>query len=221
MPILGKYTALDLNILHIAIKELTQELNKSPTRGVTKSTAKDHNTVHLSYSDIAKHLTPLSQASHRVSEIHYKLENGNRATQIIVDRHPAVFHGIGRHRYRQVELSVDKSVKPKVQPQYRIPFPKWRQFDTILQELEEEDIIEPAEEPTEWISNVVLTPKADSSQLHMNIDMTTANTVIKCTRHVIPTLEELQYELIGANHFSKLDIKQGLCSWSCTQSLDA
>ena len=72
-------------------------------------------------------------------------------------------------------------MKPKVQPQCHIPFPKWQQFDTILQELEEEDIIEPVEEPTEWISNVVLTPKADPSQLHMNIDKTIANTVIKRT----------------------------------------
>ena len=208
MPILGKYTAFDLNILHITIQELTQELNKSQTRGVTRSTAKGHNTVHLSYSEMAKHLTPLSQAAHRVSEIHDKLENGNRATQVIVDRHPAVFQGIGGHRYRQVELSVDKFVKQMVQPQCRIPFPTRQQFDAILQELEEEDIIEPVEGPTEWISNVVLKPKADPSQLRMNIDMTTANTAIKRTRHVIPTLEELRYKLSGASHFSKLDMKQ-------------
>ena len=187
MPILGKYTAFDLNILQITIKELTQELTKAQTQGGAKSTARGHNTVHLSYSEKAKFLTPLSQAAQRVSEICDKLDNGNRTTQAIVDRYPTVFQSIGRHRYRQVELSVDKSVKPKVQTQLRIPFPKWKQSDAILQELEEEDIIEPVEEPTEWISNVVLTPKADPSQLHRNIDMTTANTAIKRTRHMIPT----------------------------------
>ena len=56
---------------------------------------------------------------------------------------------------------------------------------------------------------MVLTPKADSSQLRMNIDMTTANAAIKRTRHVIPMLEELRYKLNGATHFTKLDMKQG------------
>ena len=56
---------------------------------------------------------------------------------------------------------------------------------------------------------MVLTPKADPNQLRMNIDMTTANSAIKRTRHVIPTLEELRYHLNGAKHFSKLDMKQG------------
>ena len=187
MPIIGKYTAFDLNILQITIKELTKELTKAETQGGAKSNARGHNTVHPSYSEKVKHLTPLFQAAQRVSEICDKLDNGNTATQAIVDRHPTVFQSIGRHRYRQVELSVDKSVKPKIQPQLRIPFPKQKQSDAILQELEEEDIIEPVEGPTEWISNVVLTPKAGPSQLNRNIEMTTANTAIKRTRHVMPT----------------------------------
>ena len=59
------------------------------------------------------------------------------------------------------------------------------------------------------ISNIVLTPKADPFQLRMNIDMTTANSAIKRTRHVITTLEELRYKLNGATHFTKLDMKHG------------
>jgi hypothetical protein len=120
-----------------------------------------------------------------------------------------VFQGIGKQKYRQVELIIDDSVQPKVQAQRRIPFPKRQQFEEIIQELEEADIIEQVEGPTEWISKVVLTPKADPSQLRMNIDMTTANTAIKRTGHVIPTLEELRYKLNGATHFTKLDMKQG------------
>lgn len=93
--------------------------------------------------------------------------------------------------------------------QRRIPLPKRQQFEEIIQEHEEADIIEQVEGPTEWISNVVLTPKADPTQFRMNIDMTTANTAIKLTRHEMPTLEELGYKLNGATHFTKLDMKQG------------
>jgi len=63
--------------------------------------------------------------------------------------------------------------------------------------------------PTDWVSNVVLTPKPDQTELRMNIDMTTPNTAIRRTRHVIPTIEELRYELNGAKIFSKLDMRQG------------
>lgn len=158
---------------------------------------------------MAKQLTPLSKATKYVNHLHQQHSTSEYVVQHIVDKHQNVFLGIGKHKYRQVELIIDKTVKPKIQPQRRIPFPKREQFEEIIQELEDADIIEPVEGPTEWISNVVLTPKADPSQLHMNIDMTTANAAIKRTRHVIPTLEELRYKLNGAKHFTKLDMKQG------------
>ena len=71
-----------------------------------------------------------------------------------------MFEGIGKHRYRVVKLSKDKSVPPKIQPQRGIPFAKREQFEAILKELEDADIIEPVYGLTEWVSNVVLTPKS-------------------------------------------------------------
>ena len=78
-----------------------------------------------------------------VNEIYGK--GTQRATQEIIDRHSSVFKRIDKHRYRQVKLSIDRTVKSKVQPQHRVPFPKREQFDKTLQELEESDIIEPVE----------------------------------------------------------------------------
>ena len=106
-------------------------------------------------------------------------------------------------------MCIRDRVKPIIQPQRKIPFAKREKFDKVLDELEESEIIETVEGPTDWISNVVLTPKADPTQIRMNIDMTTANTAIKRTRHVIPTVEELRYKLNGAKHFTKLDMKHG------------
>ena len=65
------------------------------------------------------------------------------------------------------------------------------------------------EGPTDWVSNLVLTPKADPKELRVNIDMTTVNPAIKRIRHVIPTIDELKYRLNGSQHFTKLDMKQG------------
>ena len=108
-----------------------------------------------------------------------------------------------------MELLIDEETRPIIQPQRKIPFARREKFDGVLDELEESGVIKPVEGPTDWISNVVLTPKADPTQIRMNIDMTTANTAIKRTRHVIPTVEELRYELNGARYFTKLDMKHG------------
>ena len=155
VSILGKYTAFDLGILKISVKELTEAINMASAPFCSSI-----DSVHMSYSEMAKKLTPLSQATQVVNEIYEK--DSQSATQEIIDRHSTVFKGISKHRYRQVELSIDKTVKPKVQPQRRAPFPKREQFDKILQELEGNDIIEPVEGPTELISNVVLNLKSRS-----------------------------------------------------------
>ena len=98
----------------------------------------------------------------------------------MAERYATVFQGIGCHKYRQITLDVDPETKPQIQIQRKIPFAKRTQLDEILQEFEEEDIIEEVQGPTEWISNLVLTPKKDN-KLRMNIDMTTANKAIKRT----------------------------------------
>ena len=82
-------------------------------------------------------------------------------------------------------------------------------MDQVLQELSEADVIEEVTGPTDWVSNLVLTPKADPSEIRMNIDMTDVNRAVKRTRHVIPTVEDLKYKLNGAKYFSKIDLKHG------------
>lgn len=84
-----------------------------------------------------------------------------------------------------------KTIHQIAQPQQKIPLPKGSQLDIILDELETSQVMEPVEDPTDWIFNLTLTPNTDPTQICMKVDMTTANTGIPCTRHVIPTLEEL------------------------------
>ena len=86
-------------------------------------------------------------------------------------------------------MLIDHSIPPIIQPQRKIPFAKREKLDNILDELENAGVIEQVDGPTDWISNLVLTPKADTNEIRMNVDMTTANTAIQRTRHVIPTLE--------------------------------
>lgn len=127
--------------------------------------------------------------------------------QRILDKDKDVFKCIALHKYKKVKLLIDETVDPIAQPQWKIPFAKWSQLDLIFDELEASHVIKPVE--TNWITNLVLTLKADPTQIRMNVDMTTLNTVISCIRHVIPTLRELQYELDNKMHFTKLDMSHG------------
>ena len=64
--------------------------------------------------------------------------------------------------------------------------------------LEEAGIIEKVDTATDWISPTVISPKKDSNEIRMCVDMVEPNRAIKRTRHVIPTVEELRYDLNGA-----------------------
>ena len=153
---------------------------------------------------MATHLT--KQESNRQTQKQLAQLPQQQRIEQIQQKFQDVFHEI---KYRQVELLIDETAKPIIQSQRKIPFSKKEKFNDVLDELEESGVIEPVEGPTDWISNVVLTPKADPTQIRINIDMTTANTAIARTRHVKPTVEELRYELNGAQHFTKLDMKHG------------
>ena len=154
-------------------------------------------TKHMFYADMATHLTPVAKGEDIRRELHPVTPPKLRA------RFNNVFEGIGKHRFRQVNLDVDESVTPVVQSQRRIAFARRQKLDKVLHELETADVIEEVTGPTDWVSNLVLTPKADPAEIRMNIDMTSVNNAIKRTRHVIPTIEDLKYRLNGAKFFSK------------------
>ena len=54
VPILGKYTAFDLGILKISVKELTEAINMASAPFC--SSIDSESTIHMSYSEMAKKL---------------------------------------------------------------------------------------------------------------------------------------------------------------------
>ena len=146
-PIIGKYTAFDLDILKISVNELLQKPARKqtstpsqgqspqetqipntchPTSAPTRDQSKPRTTIpakHHSYSTMSQQLIPLSKATNYVKHLHQQQQHSpKRIMQKIVEKHPKVFEGIGKHKYRQVGLIIDETVTPKVQAQRRIPF---------------------------------------------------------------------------------------------------
>ena len=110
-----------------------------------------------------------------------------------------VFQGVGKLNNQQIELLIDKSVKPVAQRQRKIPFHLRAKVDSELNRLQQEDIIEkvPDNDETDWISPVVIVPEQDE-QIRLCVDMRAANTAIKRVCHPIPTVRDILLDLNGA-----------------------
>lgn len=69
------------------------------------------------------------------------------------------FTGFGKLKDFQLNIPIDKTVRPVAQQVRRVPFQLRDKLENKLQELEELDIIERVEGPTPWVSPVVVIPK--------------------------------------------------------------
>ena len=80
-----------------------------------------------------------------------------------------------------------------------------------MQRLEDLDIIEHVDCPTDWVSPIVVAPKpkSRSKEIRICVDMRLPNMAIKPTHHIIPTIDDMIVDSNGARVFSKLDLPQG------------
>ena len=129
--------------------------------------------------------------------------------QSLVEEYDDIFHGIGKLKDVEIKLHVDESIKPKAQRHRRVPFHLRQKVEDEIHRLKEADVIEKVNKPTGWVSPIVISPKKNSSEIRMCVDMREPNKAIERTRNIIPTVEELKLEVNGATVFSKLDLKNG------------
>ena len=109
----------------------------------------------------------------------------------------------------KVKWAIDESVTPIAQKHCRVSFHLCDKIDSELKRLFDTGIIERVNDTSEWVSPVVIVPKRNSDEIRLCVDMTQANKAFKQVRHVIPTLDELCYDLNGAKVFSRLDSNKG------------
>ncbi|CAB4031091.1 Retrovirus-related Pol poly from transposon [Paramuricea clavata] len=119
----------------------------------------------------------------------------DKTVRNILNKRNKVFQGVEKLKNRQIELIVDKSVKPITHWQRRIPFHLRAKVDSELSRLEQDDIIEkvPDTDETPWISPVVIVPKKDD-KIRLCVDMRAANTAIKRVCHPIPTVRDISLD---------------------------
>ena len=124
----------------------------------------------------------------------------------ILSEYKDCFQGLGKLKDFQLEIPIDKSVKPVAQPVRRAPFSLRSKVEKKLDELEKLDVIEKAKGPTPWISPIAVIPKSEE-EIRLCVDMRQSNSAIVRERHPIPSVDEVLHEFNGSSVLSKLDIK--------------
>ena len=124
-------------------------------------------------------------------------------------RFPNVFgEHIGKLRNFQARLHIDESIAPQQQKLRHVPFHLRGTVEKELIRMLDNDIIEPTNGPTPWVSPIVPVPKANG-EVRITTDARCVNRAIKRERHNMPLLEDLVVSLTGARCISKLDLRAG------------
>lgn len=105
----------------------------------------------------------------------------------------------------QVKLSVDPSIPPRKVAYLRIPEALKQKVDEKIQEMLQQDIIEPVIGPPDWISPLVIVPKG-KGDVRLCVNMKFPNEAIQREHYPIPVIDTFLNELRGAKYFSRLDM---------------
>ena len=118
-----------------------------------------------------------------------------------------VFKGLGCMEGK-LHLEVDERVTPEIMPSHRVPLSLKDRLKQELTRLEKEHVIIKEEEPTDWVSSLVVTEKPNG-KLCVCIDPQHLNRALKRSHYPLPVIEDILPELTDVKVFSKADLKDG------------
>ena len=134
------------------------------------------------------------------------------ATTDILSRYSDVFDDeIGTFR-DAVHLTPDPDVKPIVINKCRVLTNLKSRVCTKIKEMEKQKIIAKVEEPTDWVSRLVVAIKK-SGDLRICIDPRELNKAVGRELYPLPVIDDILPELTNAKVFSSFDLKNGY--WHC------
>lgn len=128
-------------------------------------------------------------------------------TESILEEFPDCFEGIGCLD-REHKIVVDPEIKPVVNCARRIPLSMIDRVKTELESMEQANIISKVDQPTPWVSSMVVVEKKNGS-VRICLDPRELNKAILREHHHIPTLDDIAYRFAGMKIFTIVDMKHG------------
>ena len=106
----------------------------------------------------------------------------------------------------KAHFQVNPDICPVVSPVRRIPISLKAKVKAELDNLTDQNVITPIQDPTDWVSNLVVTMKKNGD-LRVCLDPQCLNKALKREHFRLPVLDDILPELFNAKLFSTLDVK--------------
>ena len=100
---------------------------------------------------------------------------------------------------------MDPNCKSVILPARKVPVSVREKFKKEYKRLEDLKVITPVDEPTEWVSQIVVAMKK-SGELRICIDPRPLNASLRRERYKIPVINDLLPDLTDARVFTKVDL---------------
>jgi transposase InsO family protein len=127
---------------------------------------------------------------------------------VSLQQYPELLKSFGQITGYQHRPTVDLSVTPVKQAIRRLPLALRDEVAADIQRQLQMGLIEKADTPSRWLSNIVPIRKPDK-KLRVCLDLTAVNRAIVPEVYPLPTMEELTSRLAGSTIFSKIDLRWG------------
>ena len=130
----------------------------------------------------------------------------NVTTDSLLNTYSDVFEGLGCLP-GELHLNINKSVPPVQNAPRKLPLAVKEPVKVKIDAMVKAGILSKVEEPTEWISSMVVVQRPD--KLRICIDPKPLNKALRRNNYIMPTIDDVIPELTDAKVFSVLDAKDG------------
>ena len=200
---LTMYSKVNLKVLGVAKISLRNPNNKKKYR--VEFAIIDEDYTPLLGSSAAQEMGLITVQQENILQVKESYQELNM--ERITATYPDVFQGLGCMD-GALHLEVDESASLSIMPPRRVPLALKERLKEELACLEKANVIKREEEPTDWVSSLVVTEKPNG-KLRVCIDPQHLNKALKRSHYPLPVIEDILPELDDVKVFSKADIKDG------------
>ena len=148
----------------------------------------------------------------------YQMDRPNTENMLPEEKYKEVFNDELGELPGEVHLETDRAVDPVILPPRRLPHAIKPQVKAKLELLEKRGIITKVEQPTNWVSQL-LVAKKKNGDLRICIDPKPLNQALKRPHFQLPIIEDVLPDLAEAKVFTKLDLKEAF--WQVLLDLES
>ena len=216
--ILGLPSCSRLGIVHLNCAVEFRKSGKSIQHPKEKEKVQQDHRKHKGHTGghgrVGTHSTQMTKDKLDKSKGHGRV--GTQSTPTIKSRedlikaYPDRFEGIGRFP-GTYHIALQDDAIPVVHSPRKCPIAMRPLVDEKLQDMQDKGIITPVTEPTDWVSSLAYSWKANGD-LRVCLDPKDLNKAIRRDHYRTPTVEEITHELAGSTKFTKVD---GSSSYHC------